>query len=131
MQQLNMWEFLLEFSPDLYLNQVCEALMDTEYWMGILCCIRCEILDAEGLCTARAKPWVPPTQDTEWKNPNDKQILPPLDPVGPPPHHIDYIYMMRSLKDQGGYLQPMHGAIRRPPTLYTLQLLRTWGFHIN
>ena len=35
MQQLDMWEVLLEFSSDLDLNQVCEALMDTEYWMGI------------------------------------------------------------------------------------------------
>ena len=56
--------------------------MDTEYWIGISCHISCEILDAEGLHAVRAKPCVPPTQDAEWKNPNDKQILPLLGPVG-------------------------------------------------
>ena len=48
-----MWDVLLEFSPDVDLNQVCEALMDTEYWMGISCHIRCEILDMEHLGTVR------------------------------------------------------------------------------
>ena len=56
--------------------------MDTEYWMGISCYIKCEILDVESLHTVRVKPWVPPTQDVEWKSPNDKQTLPPLGPVG-------------------------------------------------
>ena len=61
--------------------------------MGISCCVRSEILDTDGLCTVKAKPWAPPTQDVEWKNPNDKQTLPPVGPVG------GYICMMRNLLD--------------------------------
>ena len=56
--------------------------MDTELWMGTSCHIRCEILDAKGLPATRAKPWAPPVQDAEWVNPHNKQILPPVDPVG-------------------------------------------------
>ena len=77
-----MWEVLLEFSPDVDLNQVCEVLMDTEYWMGISCCIRCEIFDVEGLCNVRAKPWAPTTQDVEWINPSDKHSIPPFGALG-------------------------------------------------
>ena len=82
MQQIDMWEVLLEFAPDVDLNPFCEALMDIEHWMGIPCHIRCETLDAEGLCAVRAKLWVPPAQDAEGVNPHDKQILPPLGPMG-------------------------------------------------
>ena len=69
MQQIDMWEILLEFSPEVDLNQFCEALMETDHWMGILCLIRCETLDVEGLPFARARPWAPPDQDAEWVNP--------------------------------------------------------------
>ena len=67
----------MEFLPDVDLCQFCDALMDIEHWMGASCHTSCEILDADGLHTARAKLWAPPTQDVEWINPHNKHILPP------------------------------------------------------
>ena len=56
--------------------------MVTEHRMEISCHIRCEILDAEGLCIMRVKLWTPPAQDVEWVNPHNKQTLPLLGPIG-------------------------------------------------
>ena len=36
----------------------------------------------EGLWAARVRLWAPPAQDAKWVNPNNKQIPPPLGPVG-------------------------------------------------
>ena len=36
----------------------------------------------EDLHAMRARLWAPPAQDAEWVNPCNKQILPPLGPVG-------------------------------------------------
>ena len=77
-----MWEVLLEFSPDVDLDQFGEALMDAEHWMGICHHIRYEILEAEGLHAIQVKLWVPPAQDAEWVNPHNKQTLPPLGLIG-------------------------------------------------
>ena len=67
--------------------------MDTDYCMGISCCIRCEILDMEGLCTG--KPWAPPAQDAEWKTLTTNRLFLLLVLWG------GYICMRRSLIDQG------------------------------
>ena len=82
MQWLDMQEVLLEFLPNVDLDWFCEALMDTGHWMGLSCCIRCEILDAEGLHVTRPKPWAPPAKDAEWVNPHNKQTFPPLSHIG-------------------------------------------------
>ena len=117
MQQLDMWEVLLEFSPDVDLNQVCESLMDTKYWMEISCHIRCEVLDAEGLCAARTRLWIPPPQDAKWINSNDKWTLPPLSHVG------SFICMMEIP------IAILH--YQASPTLSTPQLHRIWVSYIN
>ena len=56
--------------------------MDVEHLMGIPCHIRCETMDVEGLSVVRVRPWAPPAQYVEWVNPHNKQIIPPLGPVG-------------------------------------------------
>ena len=125
MQWLNMWEALLEFSPDLDLNQVCEALMDTEYWMGFHATLgmsswmqRVYALQGQSHGLHQTRMWNGKTLVTN-------RLFLPLVLWG------GYIYMIRSLKDQGGPFPTPAWCHWEPPTMYTLQLLRTWGFCIN
>ena len=67
-----MQEVLLEFSLEVDVKQICEALMDIEHWIGISCHIMCEILDVEGLHATRAKPWAPPAKNAELVNTHNK-----------------------------------------------------------
>ena len=72
----------MEYLPDVDLCQLCEALTYIEHWMGTSYHISCEIMDAEGLHTAGAKPRAPPAQDAKWINYQNIQIISTMSLVG-------------------------------------------------
>ena len=125
MQQVNMWEVLIKFSPEVDLCQSCEVLVEIEQWMGTSCHLCCEILDAEGLWAAKAKLWAAPIQDVEWVNPSNKHVLPPMGPVG-------RLHMYREELGKLGELIPTPTFYCQvsPPTQCTQLLNRIWGYHI-